>query len=658
MEVILALVMLVGGLAGGYFIGRKAVKTLAPVKASESSNERTLAYGERFLLCNQWQTILETFQRELPHTTSVAEVVGAFAQAVRRDFTDMQLVFAVGPLKEIVLLHTMASTNQSHVNLSTGSCFVSMPHMDQALLEELTSELYHVLKQQQHASTRWFLLREFQPTLQTRLSERYGLDGQGIIIPLRSGTVLCGVLLLMSPNLAKNADTLSDHGRFAGMGVDVIATWIRCMAPQLLAGTATDPIGDLPIHALASLSILEQSAAMLQENAESQEQVAELASYARAINEQEAEISLLAAQTCQAIRRICQADFTLFLCPASPEPGADFALYAVEAGSWSWSSYQGYAGVETHPQLDEALVKHWPDRFIAQMRTTSEVIHARSRGEALLLAKNVAETLSAESLLIVPAHIRAHCAAIIVAGRKGPGGVADSQVLVSSSVAALASMSIATMRLLQQTQTLQQSATEGWKLATTVIKQAITTLAGIVQKQGILTATNPQKVAEVAEAIALRLRLTPADVRQISIAATLCDLGMLIIPLSILRKAGGLSEDEVRLVQSHPGMSVAMLEPFDMLKGALPLILHHHERYDGTGYPKQLGGVNIPRGASIIAVADAFVHMQMERPYRPAMTQQSVLAYLKQESGKQFDPTAVQALMKSLLQEVTGPEAA
>jgi HD-GYP domain-containing protein (c-di-GMP phosphodiesterase class II) len=111
-------------------------------------------------------------------------------------------------------------------------------------------------------------------------------------------------------------------------------------------------------------------------------------------------------------------------------------------------------------------------------------------------------------------------------------------------------------------------------------------------------------------------------------------------------------------VQSHPGMSVAMLEPFDMLKGALPLILHHHERYDGTGYPKQLGGVNIPRGASIIAVADAFVHMQMARPYRPAMTQQSVLAYLKQESGKQFDPTAVQALMKSLLQEVTGPEAA
>src|SRR5579875_1930468 len=390
MDIILALIMLLGGSAGGYVMGRKTMRA-APQPENESDNpshERVLAYSERFRLCNQWQSVLESFQRELLHVTALDDVINAYALAIRREFADMQLVFAVGPLKDILLLHTMASANRSHVNLGTSSCFVSMPPMEQTLQEELVSDLYHELKQH-GTEKRWHLLRELQPTLQNRLSERYRLNGQSIVIPLLSGTVLCGVLLLAEPNLTKHADMLSDYGRFASMGADIIATWIRCMAPQLLAGTASDPIGALPIHALASLSVLEQSAAMLQESAEAQEQVAELANYARVINEQDAEISLLASQTCQTVRRICQADFTLFLCPASPEADADFAVYAVDAGSWSWSSYQGYSGVETHPKLDEALVKHWPDRFVAQTRASTQVLQARSRSEALLLARNI-----------------------------------------------------------------------------------------------------------------------------------------------------------------------------------------------------------------------------------------------------------------------------
>jgi HD-GYP domain-containing protein (c-di-GMP phosphodiesterase class II) len=650
-DLIFAIVLLIGGLGGGYVMGRKTAPSLPATHATTGTSDRALAYSERFQICNQWQTALAAFQQKLLHATTVDEAATCFLQAVRHEFADVQLLLAIGPTKDFLLLQTLASANRSHVGLTVGACFVSDPTLEPSLHQELANDIYELLKKEHATDTPWFLLRELQPPLQQRLSERYALQGQCMIVPLLSGSILCGILLLVGPTLAKNADTQQDHGRFASMGANIITTWLRCMAPQLLADTAKDPIDALPIHALASLSVLEQSASMLQENAESQEQVAELANYARAINEQDAEISLLATQTCQAIRRICQADFTLFLCPLSPEAAADFALYAVDAGSWSWSSFQGYAGIETHPQLDESVVKHWPDRFIAQMREQHNVIQTATRKESLLLAKTITETLSAETLLIVPAHIRMNCAAILIAGRRGPGGVAEAQVLVTSSVAALASMSLAAMRLSQQVQHLQRSATDGWKLASSISKQALATLAGVVQKQGIVTATNPQKVAEVAETIALQLRLPPAEVNQIRIAATVCDLGMVIIPQQILRKAGGLSDEETRLLHRHPEISVAMLEQFDIMKNTLPLILHHHERFDGTGYPKQLSGINIPRGAGIIAVADAYVHLQMERPYRPAISQENAIAYIKQESGKQFDPVIVQALAKSALQQ-------
>jgi HD-GYP domain-containing protein (c-di-GMP phosphodiesterase class II) len=656
--ILLALIMLAGGVAGGYAFGRKAVSAAPSSKENEGVSERTLAYSERFRLSNQWQTVLASFQSDLPRASALKDMATSFTRAVHQQFEDVQIVFAIGPLKDILLLHTLASAHHQFVELNSGSCFFAEPAIETALLQELTTEMYDAVKKRHATDTHWFLLRDLQPALQRRLADRYGLQGQGLMVPLMSGTILCGVVLLTGPHLAKNADILQDNGQFAALGADIITTWIRCMAPQLLAGTADDPVGSLPIQALTSLAVLEHSVTMLQESAEAQDQVAELAHYARAINDQEAEISLLASQTCQTIRHICQADFALFLCPPAAEPTADIALYAVDAGSWTWSSYQGYQGISGHPTFGESAIKRWPDRFVAQVRTKAgEVVQARTRTEALLLAKDITESLGAESLLIVPAHIRTHCAAIIVAGRKQPGGIAETQVLAASSVAALASMSLAMMQLLQQTQTLQQSATEGWKLAGSVTRQAIATLAGVLQKHSILTATNPQRVAEVAETIALRLRLSPADVSQIRIAALLCDLGMLIVPFQILRKAGGLSPDELRLVQRHPEMSVAMLEQFDVVRGALPMILHHHERYDGTGYPKQLGGMNIPRGAAIIAVADAYVHMQKERPYRPAMTQAEALAYMKQESGGQFDPVIVQALVKSV-EETTGQAAA
>jgi ribonuclease P protein subunit RPR2 len=121
------------------------------------------------------------------------------------------------------------------------------------------------------------------------------------------------------------------------------------------------------------------------------------------------------------------------------------------------------------------------------------------------------------------------------------------------------------------------------------------------------------------------------------------DIGMLAVPDAILRKPGELSEQEWELLRGHPAVGYRMLDGIPYLAQAKEIVLAHHERWDGRGYPLGLEGPDIPLGARVFPLADAFEAMTSDRPYRPAMSVDDALAELRLGAGRQFWPNAVEA---------------
>jgi putative nucleotidyltransferase with HDIG domain len=150
-----------------------------------------------------------------------------------------------------------------------------------------------------------------------------------------------------------------------------------------------------------------------------------------------------------------------------------------------------------------------------------------------------------------------------------------------------------------------------------------------------------RRVARYATATARRLRLAPEQVATIGRAAMLHDIGKLEVETAIIDKPGPLSSEEYTRVQRHAAAGADMLTGIDPELAAI--VRHHHERFDGRGYPDGLAGEAIPLGARIVAVADTFDALTSRRPYRSARRRRRALALLTAEAGTQLDPLVVAA---------------
>jgi diguanylate cyclase (GGDEF)-like protein/putative nucleotidyltransferase with HDIG domain len=172
--------------------------------------------------------------------------------------------------------------------------------------------------------------------------------------------------------------------------------------------------------------------------------------------------------------------------------------------------------------------------------------------------------------------------------------------------------------------------------------RAAASLARAVDARDVYTGSHSQRVADLAARTARRLGLPEEEVELTRLAASLHDLGKLAIPEEILRKPGPLTEPERMVLERHPQIGFRMLESL----GVDPVadwVLHHHERWDGSGYPDGLPGDRIPLGARIIFVADAYDAMTSERVYRRRVASEEAIAELRRCAGSQFDPQIVHA---------------
>ncbi len=157
-----------------------------------------------------------------------------------------------------------------------------------------------------------------------------------------------------------------------------------------------------------------------------------------------------------------------------------------------------------------------------------------------------------------------------------------------------------------------------------------------------------ERVRHYSVVIAQNLNLTPAQIEIISRGAKLHDIGKIGIKDEILFNKGKLTDEQFQEIKSHPLKGLMILGPLRFLEDEKSIVRHHHERFDGRGYPDGLKGAAIPLGARIVCVADAFDAMRSLRPYRAPLTREQIIEQLKTNAGSQFDPQVVEALLKSV----------
>ena len=158
--------------------------------------------------------------------------------------------------------------------------------------------------------------------------------------------------------------------------------------------------------------------------------------------------------------------------------------------------------------------------------------------------------------------------------------------------------------------------------------------------------------------MARQLQLPDAEIDRLRIAALLHDVGKVAVPKEILEKPTALTSAEWRTVVQHPRIGQVILEHASALKDAVPIILHHHERYAGHGYPFGLRANEIPLGARIVAIADAYDAMTTDRPYKRAMSHEAAIAELRRHAGTQFDPELVESFCDLYSNEAPAPDPA
>ena len=162
------------------------------------------------------------------------------------------------------------------------------------------------------------------------------------------------------------------------------------------------------------------------------------------------------------------------------------------------------------------------------------------------------------------------------------------------------------------------------------------------------TSGHSRRVTEYALAIAKKMGLDHGERKHIEYAGYLHDIGKIGISDAILNKAGRLNDEEWQVIKKHPDTALEILNPLKFLPEEKIIIKHHHERYDGAGYPDGLKGEETPLGARIMAVADSFDAMNSKRPYREALPKDTIISELEKARGTQLDPKIVDLFLDML----------
>jgi len=233
--------------------------------------------------------------------------------------------------------------------------------------------------------------------------------------------------------------------------------------------------------------------------------------------------------------------------------------------------------------------------------------------------------------LTLPVFLKEKLSAVIAFGQSEPMAQSEEDLNLARQMADQVAVALANSTLIEELNRLN------WG--------TLKALARTVDAKSSWTAGHSERVADIALKIGKSLGLDPNSLINLQRAAFLHDIGKIGVPVAILDKPGKLSHEEFNIIKAHPRMGERILEPIKAYDEIIPMVVEHHERFDGKGYPDGLNGSSISLGARILAVADVFDALKSDRPYRDGMPFEQVIGIIKQEASQQFDPDIVNAFL-------------
>jgi len=222
--------------------------------------------------------------------------------------------------------------------------------------------------------------------------------------------------------------------------------------------------------------------------------------------------------------------------------------------------------------------------------------------------------------------------------------IRDISIGASLAIAYLTLVLFVRRRSIRRQQADVQSRTDELKHSYEAI---VAVLCAALDLRDNVTYGHAQRVSELASVVAWQMGLRKEEVRQIEKAAILHDIGKISVADVVLAKPGPLDDAEWAEMKRHPELGCRMLQGIDFLRDAAEIVHAHHEHYDGSGYPRGLKGDEIPLGARIFAVVDAYDAMTSYRPYRKALPHRKAVEEIVRNSGIQFDPDVVRAFLEA-----------
>ena len=278
----------------------------------------------------------------------------------------------------------------------------------------------------------------------------------------------------------------------------------------------------------------------------------------------------------------------------------------------------------------------------AQAETTRNAFHVDTDGKLYELDKvPESEEKVTRSGILVPILLTDKVVGVVQVYSLNLNAYGEQELHILQALAVQIGVASNNAKLYEDLQTsnkhLQQAydkTLEGWSMA--------------LQMREKETAGHTRRVAELALKLADRMGISEENKIHLRRGALLHDIGKLVLPDNILHKVGTLTEEEWKIIRNHPVYAYEWLHPIKYLQPALDVPHYHHERWDGSGYPKGLRGKNIPLFARLFAIVDVYDALSSDRPYRDAWPQKKVLDYLRDQAGKQFDPQIVAIFLEMM----------
>lgn len=289
------------------------------------------------------------------------------------------------------------------------------------------------------------------------------------------------------------------------------------------------------------------------------------------------------------------------------------------------------AHLKDHPHIQKAVLNKAP-----------VYLHDSQNATLTPAERTIVETRHLVSILYFPLLLKEDAIGVFILGTTdAPRKFTPSEIDLSYILSFQVSLAVANAKLYQKAQQAIQDLTcaydatlEGW--------------SRVLDMRDHITDEHTRRVVNLTMALAKKMGFPEADLGHIRRGAILHDIGKMAIPDAILQKNEALSESEWEIMRTHPEKAYRILSQIEYLIPAIDIPYCHHEKWDGSGYPRQLKGEEIPIAARLFAVADVYDAITSDRPYRKAWRREEALDHIREQSGKYFDPAVVKAFCEMM----------